>query len=133
MYRDMIALANTALKASKRKLTDDEKQFVVFYAYKTGDMAQVKQLMKEMEQITDPSEMETIFQKYSKQMHLKGGVEHLAEKLLVCIERYRLEQKNAIEYLSATLQLNGIKISEEEIRDTDMMELKDKIAKVTAR
>ena len=133
MYKEMIALANTALKASKKKFTDEEIQFVVFYAYKIGDMKQVKLLIKEMEHADEPGEMEDIFVRYSKQMNLKGGVEHLAEKLLVSIERYRLEQENAIGYLSATLRLNGIRISEDEIRSTDMIEMKDKIAKVAAR
>lgn len=133
MYKEMIALANTALKASKKKFTDEEIQFVVFYAYKMGDMKQVKLLIKEMEHADEPGEMEDIFVRYSKQMNLKGGVEHLAEKLLVSIERYRLEQENAIGYLSATLRLNGIGISEDEIRSTDMIEMKDKIAKVAAR
>lgn len=133
MYKEMIALANTALKASKKKFTDEEIQFVVFYAYKIGDMKQVKLLIKEMEHADEPGEMEDIFVRYSKQMNLKGGVEHLAEKLLVSIERYRLEQENAIGYLSATLRLNGIGISEDEIRSTDMITMKDKIAKVAAR
>lgn len=133
MYKEMIALANTALKASKKKFTDEEIQFVVFYAYKMGDMKQVKLLIKEMEHADEPGEMEDIFVRYSKQMNLKGGVEHLAEKLLVSIERYRLEQENAIGYLSATLRLNGIGISEDEIRSTDMITMKDKIAKVAAR
>lgn len=133
MYKEMIALANTALKASKKKFTDEEIQFVVFYAYKMGDMKQVKLLIKEMEHADEPGEIEDIFVRYSKQMNLKGGVEHLAEKLLVSIERYRLEQENAIGYLSATLRLNGIGISEDEIRSTDMITMKDKIAKVAAR
>lgn len=133
MYKEMIALANTALKASKKTFTEDEIQFVVFYAYKMGDMKQVKLLIKEMEYAEGKDEMEEIFQRYSKQMKLNGGIEHQAERLLVGIERYRLEQENAIGYLSATLRLNGIGISEEEIRSTDMMEMKEKIAKVAAR
>lgn len=133
MYKEMIALANTALKASKKTFTEDEIQFVVFYAYKMGDMKQVKLLIKEMEYAEGTEEMEEIFQRYSKQMKLNGGIEHQAERLLVGIERYRLEQENAIGYLSATLRLNGIGISEEEIRSTDMMEMKEKIAKVVAR
>ena len=133
MYKEMIALANTALKASKKTFTEDEIQFVVFYAYKMGDMKQVKLLIKEMEYAKGKDEMEEIFQRYSKQMKLNGGIEHQAESLLVGIERYRLEQENAIGYLSATLRLNGIGISEEEIRSTDMMEMKEKIAKVAAR
>ena len=133
MYKEMIALANTALKASKKTFTEDEIQFIVFYAYKMGDMKQVKLLIKEMEYAEGKDEMEEIFQRYSKQMKLNGGIEHQAERLLVGIERYRLEQENAIGYLSATLRLNGIGISEEEIRSTDMMEMKEKIAKVAAR
>lgn len=133
MYKDMIALANDEIKESKKVFTDNEAQFVVFYAYKMGDMKQVKLLIKELEHADEPGEMEDIFVRYSKQMNLKGGIEHMAEQLLVRIERYRLEQENVIECLSETLRLNGIEISEDEIRSTDMMEMKDKIAKVAAR
>lgn len=80
MYKEMIALANTALKASKKTFTEDEIQFVVFYAYKMGDMKQVKLLIKEMEYAEGKDEMEEIFQRYSKQMKLNGGIEHQAER-----------------------------------------------------
>lgn len=133
MYKDMIALASEEMKISKKVFTDSEAQFVVFYAYKMGDINQVKLLIKELEHADEPGELEDIFLRYSKQMNLKGGIEHLAEQLLVSIERYRLEQENAIGYLSETLRLNGIEISEDEIRSTDMMEMKDKIAKVAVK
>lgn len=133
MYKDMIALASEEMKISKKVFTDSEAQFVVFYAYKMGDIKQVKLLIKELEHADEPGELEDIFLRYSKQMNLKGGIEHLAEQLLVSIERYRLEQENAIGYLSETLRLNGIEISEEEIRSTDMMEMKEKIAKVAVK
>ena len=80
-----------------------------------------------------PEDMENIKTRYKEQMNITGGIEQVAEELLVCIERYRLEQENAIGYLAATLNLNGIKISDEEIRNTDMMELKDKISKEATR
>ena len=133
MYKDMIALANIALKKSKKKFTEDEIQFIVFYAYKVGDMKRVRQLIKEMEGAKESGELDDIYARYNKEMNLKGGVEHVAERMLVNIERYRLEQDNAIGYLVATLHLNGIGISEKEIRNTDMLEMKDKIAKVVAR
>jgi len=133
MYKDMIQLANTALKAAKVKFNDDDKHFVAFFAYKTGDMKQMQMLIKEMETAETPEDMENIKNRYKEQMNITGGIEQVAEEILVCIERYRLEQENAIGYLAATLNLNGIKISDEEIRNTDMMELKDKISKEAAR
>ena len=133
MYKDMITLANTALKAAKRKFNDDEKQFIVFFAYKTGDLQKTRELIKEMEEVKEPEQMDEVFRNYSKQMELKSGIEHLAETILVCIERYRLEQENAIGYLAATLQVNGIRISDEEIRNTEMLELKEKISKEASR
>ena len=133
MYKDMIVLANTALKNAKGKLTDEDKQFVVFFAYKTGDMKQMQRLIKELQEAKNPAELEEIKQRYKKLLNLSGGIEELAEELLVCIERYRLEQEHAIGYLEATLKLNGIQISDAEIRNTDLLELKDKIAKEAAR
>ena len=57
----------------------------------------------------------------------------MAENLLVYIERYRIEQENAIGYLANTLKLNGISISEEEIRQTEMVQMKEKIMKEASR
>ena len=133
MNKEMIGHAMLELKGSGLKLSEEEKQFVVFYAYKMNDMAQVKLLLKEMEHANEPGEMDDIFRRYSKQMNLREGIEHRAENLLVYIERYRLEQENAIGYLASTLQLNGISISEEEIRKTDMLQMKEKIVKEASR
>lgn len=133
MNKEMIGLAMAELKGSGLKLSEEEKQFVVFYAYKMGDMEQVKLLLKEMEHANEPGEMNDIFRRYSKQMNLRGGIEHMAENLLVYIERYRLEQENAIGYLANTLKLNGIAVSEEEIRKTELLEMTEKIRKEAAR
>lgn len=133
MNKEMIGLAMLEVKASGLKLSEDEKQFVIFYAYKMNNMAQVKLLLKEMEHASEPGEMDDIFRRYSKQMNLRGGIEHLAENLLVYIERYRIEQENAIGYLANTLKVNGISISEEEIRQTEMVQMKEKIMKEASR
>lgn len=133
MNKEMIGLAMAELKGSGLKLSEEEKQFVVFYAYKMGDMEQVKLLLKEMEYANEPGEMNDIFRRYSKQMNLRGGIEHMAENLLVYIERYRLEQENAIGYLANTLKLNGIAVSEEEIRKTELLEMTEKIRKEASR
>ena len=77
----MIGLAMAELKRSGVKLSEEEKQFVVFYAYKMDDMEQVKLLLKEMEHANEPGEMNDIFRRYSKQMNLRGGIEHMAENL----------------------------------------------------
>ena len=133
MNKEMIGLAMAELKGSGLKLSEEEKQFVVFYAYKMDDMEQVKLLLKEMEHANEQGEMNDIFRRYSKQMNLRGGIEHMAENLLVYIERYRLEQENAIGYLANTLKLNGIAVSEEEIRKTELLEMTEKIRKEAAR
>lgn len=133
MNKDMIALALLELRGSGLKLSEEEKQFVVFYAYKMNDMKQVKLLIKELQHAEELGEMNDIYRRYSKQLNLREGIEHVAENLLVSIERYRLEQENAIGYLANTLKLNGIAVSEEEIKKTELLEMAEKIRKEAAR
>ena len=133
MNKDMIGLALLELKGSGLKLSEEEKQFVVFYAYKVDDMKQVQLLIKELQHAEEPGEVNDIYRRYSKQLNIREGIEHVAENLLVSIERYRLEQENAIGYLANTLKLNGIAVSEEEIRKTELLEMTEKIRKEAAR
>ena len=133
MNKDMIALALLELRGSGLKLSEEEKQFVVFYAYKMDDMKQVQLLIKELQHAEEPGEVNDIYRRYSKQLNIREGIEHVAENLLVSIERYRLEQENAIGYLANTLKLNGIAVSEEEIRQTELLEMTEKIRKEAAR
>ncbi len=133
MYKDMIAWANMVMKANKAVFQEEERQFILFYAYKTGDQNQSRMLISELENASEPGEKDEIFRKYSKHMDITDGISHLAENILVKIERYRLEQENAIGYLAHTLQLNGIDITEEEIRSTEMTQLREKIEKQTKR
>lgn len=133
MNKDMIALALLELRGSGLKLSEEEKQFVVFYAYKMDDMKQVQLLIKELQHAEEPGEVNDIYRRYSKQLNIREGIEHVAENLLVSIERYRLEQENAIGYLANTLKLNGIAVSEEEIRKTELLEMTEKIRKEAAR
>lgn len=133
MNKDMIGLALLELRGSGLKLSEEEKQFVVFYAYKMDDMKQVQLLIKELQHAEEPGEVNDIYRRYSKQLNIREGIEHVAENLLVSIERYRLEQENAIGYLANTLKLNGIAVSEEEIRKTELLEMTEKIRKEAAR
>ena len=133
MSKDMIGLALLELRGSGLKLSEEEKQFVVFYAYKMGDMKQVQLLIKELQHAEEPGEINDIYRRYSKQLNIREGIEHVAENLLVSIERYRLEQENAIGYLANTLKLNGIAVSEEEIRKTELLEMTEKIRKEASR
>lgn len=133
MNKNMIGLALLELRGSGLKLSEEEKQFVVFYAYKMDDMKQVQLLIKELQHAEEPGEVNDIYRRYSKQLNIREGIEHVAENLLVSIERYRLEQENAIGYLANTLKLNGIAVSEEEIRKTELLEMTEKIRKEAAR
>lgn len=133
MNKDMIGLALLELRGSGLKLSEEEKQFVVFYAYKMDDIKQVQLLIKELQYAEGSGEVNDIYRRYSKQLNIREGIEHVAENLLVSIERYRLEQENAIGYLANTLKLNGIAVSEEEIRKTELLEMTEKIRKEAAR
>lgn len=133
MHKEMIEKACNVIKDSTLTFTEKDKQAICFYAYKTGDLDKVKAFVSELDQATSRYAYTHTFEKYYGELELVDSLETLAEQALVCIERYRVEQECAISYLKDMLQLNGISITEEELRDMDIKEITEKIKEKAAR
>ena len=129
MYKDMIRETIQELDKLQLAFREEEKQFIIFYGYKTGDMERVRKLIQEIKEAQEQGTKDEIFRKYCKIMGLSQGIEHFAENMLVNIERYRLSQEKAIATLVDILELHGVKITMDEVRDTELMELRKKIHK----
>lgn len=133
MYKEMIEKACEIMEDSTLTFTEKDKQAICFYAYKTGDLDKVKAFVSELDQATSRYAYTHIFEKYYGELEVVDSLETLAEKTLVYIERYRLEQECAISYLKDMLQINGISITEEELRNMDIKEITEKIKEKATR
>lgn len=125
----LVAISETVevLNNNQPFLTDEEKQFVVQFAFKTGDKELTNKLIDEL--IAPVKDREAIISKYAAMVDMKPQwLEHI-ENLLVAIEMYRIEEEKAVRRLADVLNAYGIEVTIDEIRTADTKELKKKVQK----
>ena len=125
----MVNEANIIMNERDHLFTASEKEFVVQFAFKTGDKENTNKLIGELIQSKDDTESQQIIQKYSSVYHIKPQWVEQIENLLVALELYRIEEEKAINRLAEILGAYGIDVSAEEIRMTNSEELKEIVKK----
>lgn len=128
----LVAISETVevLNHKQPILTEEEKQFVVQFAFKTGDKELTNKLIDELS--ASEKGREAIISKYTALVDMKPQwLEHI-ENLLVAIEMYRIEEEKAVKRLADVLNAYGIDVTIDEIRTADPKELKQKVRKEAA-
>lgn len=128
----LVAISETVevLNHKQPILTEEEKQFVVQFAFKTGDKELTNKLIDELS--APKKDREAIISKYTALVDMKPPwLEHI-ENLLVAIEMYRIEEEKAVKRLADVLNAYGIDVTIDEIRTADPKELKQKVRKEAA-
>lgn len=108
--------------------TSEEKEFVVQFAFKTGDRDLTNKLIDELMVSEDEEAYKNVMQKYSVMHDVKPVWVSQIENLLVAIEMYRVEEAKAIDRLAKVLGAYGIDVTEEEVRLADTELIKEKVA-----
>lgn len=127
-----IAMVNEATEIMKERdhlFTSSEKEFIVWFAFKSGDKESTNKLIDELIKARDDVESQQIIQKYSSMHHINPQWVEQIENLLVALEMYRLEEEKAINRLAEILGAYGIDVTLEEIRKSDSVELKEMVQK----
>ena len=106
---------------------DGEKEFVVQFAFKSGDKSLTNQLIDELSQCEDGKESQSIMEQYAKMIEMKPMWVSQIENLLVSIEMYRIEEEKAINRLAEVLTAYGVDVTEEQVRRADAEEIKEKV------
>ena len=119
------------MNEAKHPFTESQKEFVVQFAFKSGNKDLTSQLMEELRQSVNETESNQIIQKYSAMIQEKPNWVAQIENLLVALEMYRIEEEKAIHRLADILSAYGINVSVEEILQTDTEELLTKVKKET--
>lgn len=107
--------------------SDGEKEFVVQFAFKSGDKTLTNQLIDELSQCEDGQESQSIMEQYAKMIDMKPMWVSQIENLLVSIEMYRIEEEKAINRLAEVLTAYGVDVTEEQVRRADAEEIKEKV------
>ena len=111
----------------RRSFSDGEKEFVVQFAFKSGDKTLTNQLIDELSQCEDGQESQSIMEQYAKMIDMKPMWVSQIENLLVSIEMYRIEEEKAINRLAEVLTAYGVDVTEEQVRRADAEEIKEKV------
>lgn len=112
---------------ARRSFSDGEKEFVVQFAFKSGDKTLTNQLIDELSQCEDGQESQSIMEQYAKMIDMKPMWVSQIENLLVSIEMYRIEEEKAINRLAEVLTAYGVDVTEEQVRRADAEEIQEKV------
>lgn len=129
MNLTMVNEATEIMKEKDHLFTSSEREFIVRFAFKSGDKESTNKLIDELIMARDDIESQQIIQKYSSMHHIKPQWVEQIENLLVALEMYRLEEEKAINRLAEILGAYGIDVTLEEIRKSDSVELKEMVQK----
>lgn len=112
----LVAVAETAelISAKQVTLSETDKEFVVQFAFSTGDMELTNKLIDEL--MEDGVDKGAVLQKYSTMTGFQPDWIKRIENLLVALEMYRIQEEKAIYTLSELLVVCGISLSEEKLR-----------------
>ena len=108
--------AVTGMNGVEHEFTEEEKNFVVQFAFRSGSKEDTISLIEALAHSSDRS-------KYD----IKPAWVEQVENLLVALEMYRIEEEKAISHLSDILTAYGIDVSVEEIRNTKPEEIRTTI------
>ena len=123
----------TSLCKTKHSFSDGEKEFVVQFAFKSGDKSLTNQLIDELSQCEDGQESQRVMEQYAGMIDMKPVWVSQIENLLISIEMYRLEEEKAINRLAEVLTAYGVDVTEEQVRRADAEEIKEKVNESRSR
>ena len=123
----------TSLCKTKHSFSDKEKEFVVQFAFRSGDKSLTNQLIDEMAACENEQESEKVMEQYMSMIDMKPVWVSQIENLLVSIEMYRIEEEKAINRLAEVLTAYGVDVTEEQVRRADAEEIKEKVNESRSR
>ena len=112
----LVAVAETAeiISAKQVTLSETDKEFVVQFAFATGDKELTNKLIDEL--ACEGADKGAVLLKYSTMTGFQPDWIRRIENLLVALEMYRIQEEKAIQTLLELLVACGISLSEEELR-----------------
>lgn len=121
---NIVNIASAMAEADKHRgiLTEEEKNFIAYFAYQTGDMKKTKELIERLASLEAGSARRDVLTLYEEQLYKQPKVVRQIEEILVSIERYRIEEQKAINELSELLTNYGISINDEDLKKRDASE-----------
>ncbi len=112
----LVALKQTAQTVCQlgESLSGADKEYVMQFAFRTGDGELTNKLIDELLQTGTDKKM--VYQRFNVLADFRPDWIRSIEDLLVSLELYRMQEEKAIKTLEEILSAYGIELSEQEIR-----------------
>lgn len=118
------------MEQGKPAITEADKEFVVQFAFATGDKELTGRLIDEL--AAPDADKEAVYRKYETLTGFQPEWIKRIEHLLVALETYRFQEEKAINTISELLAVNGVSLTAEEIRELSADKVKEQLGKKEA-
>lgn len=125
----LAALTRTAEMVSRigAALTEADKEYVVQFAFRTGDGELTNKLIDEL---TEPdADRQAVYRRFETMVDFRPDWIRGIENLLVSLEMYRVQEERAVKALAAMLSAYGINLSEDELRKLSAEQVRERLVK----
>ncbi len=112
LVRKMIA----CMKEHYYDLTEEEKDFVLLFAVRTGDEEKTNDLLQSLLASKSEKESGEIVEKFRGMLETKEAWVEAIEEFYLVTEQLHFEEKAALRRLQSILKENGISIDGEEVK-----------------
>ena len=119
--------AIVAMDAKRYSFEEEERKFILEFAFKSQDKELTMQLIKEFMKLDQDSQM--IMKRFDSLLEKKPMWLTQIENLLVALEMYRIEEEKAINRLTEIMRAYEIDISEDMLRYQPLDEIKERMKK----
>ena len=119
--------AIVAMDAKRYSFEEEERKFILEFAFKSQDKELTMQLIKEFMKLDQDSQM--IMKRFDSLLEKKPMWLTQIENLLVALEMYRIEEEKAINRLTEIMRAYEIDISEDMLRNQPLYEIKERMKK----
>jgi hypothetical protein len=126
----MITDAMEMMENRETVLDPADKEFVFQFAFQTGDRELTRKLIGELAE--KDADAGRIKRKYQQLGDKKPAWVEKIENLLVALEMYRIEEEKAIFRITEFLRMNGVVVTEETVKQSDIGELRSMVSGAVA-
>ncbi|MDE5699333.1 MAG: hypothetical protein K2I96_18320 [Lachnospiraceae bacterium] len=107
-------------------LSGADREYVVQFAFQTGDTELTEKLLDELSQ--PEADSEAVYSRFNTMTDFKPDWIRSIENLLVSIEMYRIQEEKAVHTLAEILSAFGMGLSEQEVKALAPEKIRDHTA-----
>lgn len=127
MSLNVVNEAVVVMDEQKHLFGEEERKFILEFAFKSQDKELTKQLIMELMNSDRSSQM--VMNRFTALLDQKPIWLAQIENLLVALEMYRIEEEKAINRLTEIMRAYEIDISEDMLRNQPLDEIKERMKK----